>query len=142
MYAHAMKRLLSLLLPVAVLLLSSPELRAQEAQEPDMDKIINNQLDNLTRTFKLDEVQVFFVDSILQYNYPAMMAEMEQTRKTGASNSDTYQAISDKWMDATDRAFERFFTEEQWKKYLKSNYGKEKVRRDKRMSERAVKVQE
>ena len=135
-----MKRLLSLLLPVACLLLASPALHAQEAQEPDMDKIINNQLDNLTRSFKLDEVQVFFVDSILQHNYPAMMAEMEQTRKTGASNSDTFQAISDKWMDATDQAFQRFFTEDQWKRYMKSNFGREKMRRDKRMSERAVKV--
>ena len=39
-------------------------------------------------------------------------------------------------MAATDEAFERFFTEEQWKKYMKSSYGKEKIRRDKRMSDR------
>ena len=81
-------------------------------------------------------MQVFFVDSVLQYNYNAMNDAFVEAKKTGASNADTYQAISDQWMDATDQAFERIFTEEQWKKYLKSTYGKEKQRRDKRISER------
>lgn len=130
-------RRLFLLAGVALLLAALP-LSAQEQQEPDVNQIINNQLENLTRSFKLDEVQVFFVDSILQYNYPAMMEEFARTRKTGASNQDTYQAITDKWMAATDEAFERIFTEEQWQRYLKSAYGKEKKRRDKRMSERSV----
>lgn len=131
-----MNRLFLLLLFAASLLLSTPAALAQETQEPDLDKIIATQLDNLTRTFKLDDVQVFFVDSILQYNFRAMNDEFEQTRRTGASNNETFQIISDKWMAATDEAFERFFTEEQWKKYMKSSYGKEKIRRDKRMSDR------
>lgn len=131
-----MNRLFLLLLFAASLLLSTPAALAQEPQEPDLDKIIATQLDNLTRTFKLDDVQVFFVDSILQYNFRAMNDEFEQTRRTGASNNETFQIISDKWMAATDEAFERFFTEDQWKKYMKSSYGKEKIRRDKRMSDR------
>ena len=93
-------------------------------------------MQNLTRTFKLDEVQEFFIDSILQYNYRAMNDAFMETKKTGASNAETYQAISDDWMQRTDEAFERIFTEDQWKKYLKSTYGKEKQRREKRMSER------
>lgn len=109
---------------------------AQEPQQPDINQIINNLLDNLTNSYKLDDVQVFYVDSILQYNYPAMMAEIEATRKTGASNSETFQALSDKWMAATDEALEKVFTEEQWRKYMKSSFGKEKGRRDKRMAER------
>ena len=79
---------------------------------------------------------MFFVDSILQYNFHAMNDEFDQTRRTGASNQETYQIISDKWMAATDDAFERFFTPEQWARYMKSSYGKEKIRRDKRMSAR------
>lgn len=131
-----MNRLFTILLLAAALLLSAPAARAQEPQQPDIDQIIANQVDNLTRNFKLDEVQVFFIDSILQYNYRAMNEAFEEARKTGASNSETYQAISDEWMQATDEAFERFFTEDQWKKYMKSTYGKEKQRREKRMSER------
>jgi len=128
--------LFQILLLAAALLLSVPAARAQEPQQPDIDQIIANQIDNLTRTFKLDEVQVFFVDSILQYNYHAMNEAFEEARKTGASNADTYQAISDQWMQATDEAFQRFFTKDQWNKYMKSSYGKEKQRREKRISER------
>lgn len=131
-----MNRILPIFLFAAALLLAAPAVLAQEPQQPNVDEIIAKQLENLTRTFKLDEVQVFYVDSILQYNFRALNDEFDETRKGGASNAETYQAISDKWMDATDQAFERVFTEEQWKKYMKSTYGKEKTRRDKRMSER------
>ena len=120
----------------AAALLSAPLCLAQEPQEPDIDKIITAQLDNLTKTFDLDEVQVFFVDSILQANYHAMMDENQRVQKTGATNSDTYMAIADKWMDINDKALERVFTKEQWAKYMKSGYGKEKKRRDKRIAER------
>ena len=65
-----------------------------------------------------------------------MVEEITLTRKTGASNDETFQALSDKWMAATDEALEKVFTEEQWQKYLKSAYGKEKKRRDKRMANR------
>ena len=133
-----MNRFLTTILAATLLLAAAPAAWAQNPQEPDMDKIINTQLENLTRTFKLDEVQVFFVDSVLQYNFPAMTEEFEQTRKTGASNQETFQLISDKWMAATEDAFQKIFTEEQWQKYLKSSYGKEKKRRDKRMQERGL----
>ena len=115
-----MKRILFLSLLSAALLAAAPRLQAQEPQQPDANQIINNQLENLSKSFKLDDVQIFFVDSILQHNYPAMMDEFERTKKTGASNGETYQII----------------TEDQWTKYLKSAYGKEKKRRDKRIRER------
>ena len=133
-----MKRFLPAILAAALLFAAAPCTWAQNTQEPDMDEIISKQVENLTRSFKLDEVQEFFVDSVLQHNFPAMNAEFEETRKTGASNQDTYQAISDKWMAATDEAFEKIFTEAQWQKYLKSTYGKEKKRRDKRIQERGL----
>ena len=125
-----------LLFIVAALFSAAPRALAQEPQEPNLDEIINKQIENLTRLFDLDEVQVFFVDSILQFNYNALQEEVKQTRKSGASNTETYQIISDKWMARTDDALEKLFTEEQWAKYLKSTYGKEKKRRDKRIADR------
>ena len=130
------KTVLSLFFFAALLAGAAPQAFAQEPQEPDVNQIIDTQLENLTRLLNLDDVQLFFVDSILQYNYPAMMDEVTRTRKTGASNSETYQVISDKWMAATDEALEKILSEEQWKRYMKSSYGKEKKRRDKRISER------
>jgi len=131
-----MKRILPILLSTALFLAAAPALLAQDQKEPDMATIINAQIDNLTRSFNLDDVQVFFVDSILNFNYNAMMDEIQEARKVGASNSDTFQGISDKWMDATDQALEKLFTEAQWAKYMKSTYGKEKKRRDKRIEDR------
>lgn len=131
-----MKRILLLALLAGSLLAAAPRVCAQEPQQPDINQIINNQLENLNRNFKLDEVQIFFVDSILQHNYPAMMDEFDRIKKTGASNEETYQVISDKWMAATDEALEKVFTPDQWAKYLKSTFGKEKKRRDKRIRER------
>ena len=131
-----MKRIIAFFLVAAFSCAAGTAAFAQDPQEPDMETVINNQIDNLTRVFHLDEVQVFFVDSILHYNFFAMMEEMQEARKVGASNADTYQVVSDKWMDATDMAFEKLFTEELWAKYLKSSYGKEKKRRDKRIAER------
>ena len=131
-----MKRIIAIALSAALFLAAAPAALAQEQQEPDMETVINNQIDNLTRTFSLDEVQVFFLDSILTHNFNAMMVEMQEARKVGASNADTYQGVSDKWMDATDIALEKIMTKEQWAKYMKSSYGKEKKRRDKRIAER------
>lgn len=131
-----MKRILQALLTAALFLAAAPALLAQEQQEPNIDDIILKQVDNLTAYYKLDDVQVFFVDSIINFNYHAMIDEMNDARKIGASNSETFQIISDKWMDATDKALEKLFTEEQWAKYMKSSYGKEKKRRDKRIEER------
>ena len=91
-----MKRFQSAILAAVLLFAAVPCTWAQQPQEPDMDQIINSQLENLTRSFKLDEVQVFFVDSVLQHNFPAMTQEFEDTRRTGASNQETYQIISDK----------------------------------------------
>lgn len=131
-----MKRISLIFLSAALWLAAAPAALAQEQKEPDMETLINNQIDNLTRIYNLDDVQVFFVDSILNFNYNAMMAEMQEARKVGASNADTFQGVSDKWMDATDTALEKVFTKEQWAKYMKSSYGKEKKRRDKRIAER------
>ena len=131
-----MKTLQKLAFAAMVALVSVQTVPAQEPQQPDINEIINKLLESLTNSYKLDDVQIFYVDSILQYNYPAMMDEIEATRKTGASNSETFQAVSDKWMAATDDALEKVFTEDQWRKYMKSSFGKEKKRRDKRIADR------
>ncbi|MBO4536628.1 MAG: hypothetical protein J5702_05420 [Bacteroidales bacterium] len=131
-----MKKVFLLFIAAALFSAAAPRALAQEPQEPNLDEIINKQIENLTRMFDLDDIQVFFLDSILQFNYNSLQEEVKQTRKTGASNTETYQIISDKWMARTDEALEKLFTAEQWAKYQKSTYGKEKKRRDKRIADR------
>lgn len=128
------KAFLPLLL--ALLLTAAPSLHAQQQEAPDVEKIINSTIDNLCKYYDLDVVQIFLVDSTLHTNYTAMLSELDLVKQSGAINEESYLVISDKWLDATDLAYERIFTKEQWNKYLKSSYGKEKRKRDKRMQER------
>lgn len=51
-----MKRLFFLLILTVLLPATAPRALAQEPQEPNLDEIINGQIENLTRLFKLDEV--------------------------------------------------------------------------------------
>lgn len=132
-----MKKILATTL-FGALLLSAPIASAQEPEQPNIDEIIAKQIEEFERLYHIDEVQVFFVDSVLQTNFPGMMAEFENAKKGGAANAETFQLISDVWMDRTDKALEKIFTPQQWAKYMKSAYGKEKKKRDKRLSDRSL----
>ena len=112
---------------------------AQQQEEPDIDKIINDYIENLCKQYDLDEVQIFLIDSTLQTNYPGMLEDFHELKAGGASSTELFQAASDKWMDKTDKSFEKIFTPAQWKKYMKSSAGKEMRQREKRMAERARK---
>jgi len=94
--------------------------------------------DKLMLLLELEDYQVFLVDSVLQHDMAAMLEEMENVKKSGASNQESYIVVSDKWLDGIDRAYQKIFSEKQWAKYLKSTYGKEKKKRDKRMDARTA----
>jgi hypothetical protein len=88
--------------------------------------------DRLQNLLDLEDWQVFYVDSTLKHDFPAMMAEYDQLRKAKVTNTAMYQAVQDKWMDQVDRTYQRLFTEEQWKLYLKAGAGKAQKAREKR----------
>jgi len=124
-------------LPVLVAIVLSSAVSAQEPEGPDIDKMITQEVSALEKLLDLDDVQVFFVDSILQHNVTNLMEEINELRKGGSEYQEAYVVVSDKWLDRTDNAFQEIFSEDQWKRYLKSTFGKEKVKRDKRMAKRA-----
>ena len=94
--------------------------------------------DYLQGMLSLDDRQVFLVDSTLQFNYAHMMEELEAVRRKGASGTELYELVSDKWSEANDTTFVKFFSDEQWKKYMRTPYGKQKKARDKRQAKKAV----
>jgi len=110
---------------------------AQEPDEAETEKMISQEIEALEKLFELDEIQLFYVDSILQHNVTALMDEINELRKGGAEYQESYIMVTDKWLDLTDKAFQTVFTEEQWKKYMKSNFGREKIKRDKRIAKRS-----
>jgi hypothetical protein len=58
--------------------------------------------------------------------------ELNQLQRAKVENMDLYQEVQDKWAESTDNAYNAIFTEEQWKKYMKSGGARAKKARDKR----------
>lgn len=106
---------------------------AQDQQEqPTVTEMAANEAERLERLLNLEYWQVFYVDSTLQHDYQAMTDEFTALRKAKVSNSSLYVAIQDKWMDRIDSTYRKYFTDEQWKAYLKSGAAKQQKAREKR----------
>ena len=113
------------------------KLCAQEPQKaPDIYQQIEDEADRLQRILDLEDWQVFYVDSILKHNFPAMREEFEQLSKQKVSNTTLYMSVQDKWLEKTDSAYMKLFTKEQWAAYLKSGAGKQQKARAKRRGEK------
>lgn len=111
----------------------STELRGQEQQkQPDILQQIEDEADRLQRLLNLEDWQVFYVDSILKHNFPAMMEEIEKLSKGKVSNTNIYMSVQDRWLDKTDSAYMKIFTNEQWAAYLKTGAAKQQKARAKR----------
>lgn len=128
------------LLTITLTLLCGSGLYAQNPQGEqgplNIEEIAAKEADNLMKEFDLDFRQVFLIDSLLQDMMPKMNEEMSAIQRAGVTNRDIFQITYDKWLDAIDKEYEKIFNEDQWKRYLKSNRGREKRKRDKRMAER------
>ena len=113
-------------------LFSAYEASAQNPEPPDMNQIAEEEADRLQRLLDLEDWQVFYVDSTLKHDFPAMMADYEELQKSKVANTSMYQAVQDKWMDQIDATYQKIFTEEQWAAYLKQGAGKAQKARAKR----------
>lgn len=105
--------------------------RAQD-EEKQMRKAIDASIENLSTLLKLEDWQVFYVDSIMTHDYEAMTQEINVLRDAKMSNQDAYIMVQDKWSEKMYQAFRGILNDEQWTKYLKSGAGREKKARDKR----------
>lgn len=116
-----------------MLLASQGEASAQQQQDaPDIYEQAEMEADRLQRVLDLEDWQVFYVDSTLKHDLPAMIAESEQLRAAKVGNVSMYQEVRDKWWDQIDATYKRIFTQEQWAAYLKQGAGKAQKARAKR----------
>lgn len=93
---------------------------AQEENKPiTPEEMAEKEVTRLEEALKLEDWQVFYVDSTLVHDYSAWMEELNSLRKARVENSDIYMSVQDKWMERIEAAYRKFFTEEQWQKYLK-----------------------
>ena len=104
----------------------------QQEKQPDIFEQVEMEADRLQRILDLEDWQVFYVDSTLKHDYPAMMAEYEELKKSKVTNSSLYMAVSDKWMEKVDASYRKIFNDEQWAAYLKQGAAKAQKARAKR----------
>ena len=128
----------SLIYGLAVLALvsvTSVGLNAQEPQQPDVYEQAEKEADRLQSILDLEDWQVFYVDSTLKHDFPAMMEGYDELRKSKVANQSMYQAVHDKWMDQIDMTYKKIFTDEQWAAYLKSGAARAQKARAKRKAQ-------
>ncbi len=127
-----MKTIKSLILALSVLSFAYPAHAQQQQEGPDVFQQAEDEADRLQRVLDLEDWQVFYVDSTLKHDFPAMMAEMEELREAKVMNSSMYIGVQDKWWEKIDSTYRKIFTEEQWAAYLKSGAAKAQKMRAKR----------
>ena len=104
-------------------------------KEMNYDEAAAKQVEEFIDRYKLDDYQAFRIDTLLQHYVPIYNEDLKRVRAAGASQIQSYQRVVDFWGDFLDSQYQAIFTEEQWKLYMKSSAGKEKKKRDKRLSE-------
>lgn len=127
-----MKSILSTITAV-LFFVAMPQLASAQQQEvPSLEEQIEKEAERLERVLGLEDWQVFYVDSTLMHDFPAMQAEMKELAESKVANRDMYIMVQDKWMDQIDTTYKRIFTEEQWAAYLKQGAAKAQKARAKR----------
>ena len=111
---------------------------AEKKAEKEFRESLDREIDRLTGLLKLEDWQVFYVDSILNHDYKAMQAELKVLQEQKVSNTDMYYDIQYKWQDKIYEAYEKLFDESQWAKYLKSGAARDKKARDKKRAKKQV----
>ena len=141
----------NIFLAVVCLLFSALTVFAQqnppspEEQEKKLSEYIQKEVDRLEMTLKLEDWQVFYVDSILNHDFRAMQEEMNNLSSSKVTNYDIYTRASDKWAEKIYVAFRKVLNDNQWQKYLKSGAAREKKAREKRkakLEKSSAKLQE
>jgi hypothetical protein len=127
-----MKSILSTIVAL-VFFVAMPQLASAQQQEaPSLEEQIEKEADRLQRILDLEDWQVFYVDSTLMHDFPAMQNEIKELADSKVSNRDMYISVQDKWMDQIDATYKKIFTEEQWAAYLKQGAAKAQKARAKR----------
>ena len=130
---------IAIALTMPALLLAQEGPKSEEEMEKELYEKLQDKVESLQQSLKLEDWQVFYVDSILTHDTFAMRDEMSALQKKGVSNYDIYVDVQDKWDENIYNAIHSVLSEEQWAKYLKEGAAKSKKARDKRAEKKAGK---
>jgi len=105
----------------------TPEQQAKEFREA-----LDKRIDDLTLQLKLEDWQIFYIDSIYTHDYTEMQKEQQKLVESRVENPNLYVNVSDKWMERMYQSMKKVLTPEQWAKFNKSGAAVRKKERDKR----------
>ena len=95
-----MKSILSTLAAV-IFFVAMPQLASAQQQDvPSLEEQIEKEAERLERVLGLEDWQVFYVDSTLMHDFPAMQAEMKELAESKVANRDMYIMVQDKLITA------------------------------------------
>ena len=106
--------------------------QVKKEKEPTTQELASREAERLGELLKLQDWQVFYVDSTLQHDYEAMKKEIESLQKSKVEKYDLYILTQDRWMEKIDSSYQKYFNASQWKAYLKSGAAKAQKARAKR----------
>ena len=123
---------------IAAMIFSSSALSAQQQQQPkDMRTMAEEATDALNKMLDLEDWQCFKLDSTFFADYTEVTEEFQKLKRSGATNTEAYLLVQDRVYARMDSTIQTILTPAQWTKYLKSEFGREKRARDKRVAKRA-----
>lgn len=125
-------KIILIILAISAAIVSNAQNQEQKQKTPV--EIASEQADRLQRDLKLDDYQLFKVDSILQRNLTGVVDQFEQMKRGGLQNPESYREVQKSWQSKTETAFETLFTLEQFERYLKLT-GTPNKERKKKMAE-------
>ena len=110
----------------------SSEVMAQTQEPVDIELLAEEEANRYQELLKLEDWQVFYVDSTLKANFNTLQIELEKLHKAKVTNTSLLQKVKDDCWDRIDADFKKWFTEKQWAAYLKSGAAKLQKQREKR----------
>ena len=108
------------------------ETKAQTQEPLDLELLAEEEANKYQELLKLEDWQVFYVDSTLKANFNTLQFELEKLHKAKVTNTSLFQKVKDDCWDRIDADFKKWFTEKQWAAYLKSGAAKQQKQREKR----------
>jgi len=114
----------------------------EEARAKNLEmvyELVEQIIDRDTKTYNLEDWQVFKIDSTLVHDYMALIEAKTALSKRGVDKADYYIALQDKWTEQIYNSYRSILNDEQWEKYLKNGAAKEKKARDRRAAQNEVK---
>lgn len=105
-------------------------------KEPTTEELASKEAERLASLLKLEDWQIFYVDSTLQHDFGCLKEEIAKLRTAKVENYDLYSVTRDKWMEQIEATYKKYFTPQQWAAWLKNGGAKEQKARAKRKAAR------